>query len=176
MVDVSKHPLAPSLEQEAVALKFQKDPKHRNWTDEHNAALANPRGFELALVKLAEGIAAYLEVSEFDQGNPWRDYVLGEGFADIVKGFKTLLDGPTGRLDSGTLSAFASATLERAGFDPDTGSWDDRYYVSKDGARVSGPHETSLEAMGALHRIFGAGSADYAITHAGYSIHKGSDA
>ncbi len=51
-----------------------------------------------------------------------------------------------------------------------------RYFVTRDGERVAGrdggPHESYLHAIGALHRVFGAGSAHHAMTYEGFAIQR----
>ncbi len=51
-----------------------------------------------------------------------------------------------------------------------------RYFVTRDGERVKGrdggPHSTYWNAIGALHRVFGAGSAHHAMTYEGFAIQR----
>lgn len=74
-------------------------------------------GHEQALLAMMEGIDAYSRAL----ASP--DYVLGEALGDAVRGFRMLLNGPTGRLICGPLDVWASEVLVRIGLDPDTYEW-----------------------------------------------------
>ena len=51
-----------------------------------------------------------------------------------------------------------------------------RYFVTRDGERLKGrdggPHLTYWNAIGALHRVYGAGSAHHAMTYEGFAIQR----
>ncbi len=51
-----------------------------------------------------------------------------------------------------------------------------RYFLTRDGERLKGPdggpHSGYWEAIGALHRVFGAGSAHHAMTYEGFAIQR----
>lgn len=92
-------------------------PKH-NWQRRHNEAIQSPEGFEVGMVALAKFIRRYSAEHEARyERKIGDDYVLGPAFIDIVRGFRTLLNGECGRLDCGTLDGFACEILKENGED-----------------------------------------------------------
>ena len=71
----------------------------------HHEALQNPRRIERAIVALRAGLLEYgLQYGETFEGcEVGGDGVLGEAWLDMARGYLALLNGPTGRLDCGTL-------------------------------------------------------------------------
>ena len=76
-----------------------------NYLVHHHQAIQNPYGIELALVSMRAGLLAYgLQYGErFDGCELGGDSVLGAAWLELARGYITLLNGPTGRLDCGTL-------------------------------------------------------------------------
>lgn len=89
-----------------------------DWRPRHNAAVNTPQGPERGLVALAIGARDYLAAydSQFDSSLA-DDSVLGDAWKEIVDNTLTLLNGPAGRLDCGTLDGFLRGLLQLAGFE-----------------------------------------------------------
>lgn len=84
-----------------------------SWKDRHTAATLNPRGPEVGIVRLLEGLhhlaAHHHERFGTRIGN---DYVSGPAFRDTASALRVLLNSETGRLDCGTLDAEILALCE----------------------------------------------------------------
>ena len=85
----------------------------------HHQAIQNPRGIERAIVALRAGLLQYgLEYTESFEGcELGGDAVLGDAWIDMARAYLTLLNGPTGRLDCGTLDGEVRSWAEKFGFD-----------------------------------------------------------
>ena len=85
---------------------MSRDP-YEHWKRQHQAAFRNPRGIERGLLQLIQGMSDYAAAyhTEYPDSTLGDDGILGEGFADIVRGTLTLLNGSLGRLDGGSLDA-----------------------------------------------------------------------
>jgi len=81
-----------------------------HWAERHLAAWRDPGGFELALKDLILGLDYYGRRmrKEFNTP-PGEDSFLGPAFKDIADSIITLLNGPMGRFDGGTLDALVRA-------------------------------------------------------------------
>ncbi len=89
-----------------------------DWLVRHNAAMEAPKGDEVPIVLLWRGCKAYAETYRRAWGSDiGADYVLGPCFASILSGLRGLLNGPTGRLDCGTLDAAILALAASHGID-----------------------------------------------------------
>ena len=75
------------------------------WKVRHEAAIANPTGFEAGMLKMIEGADVYCKTYYARyEGVIGDDRILGdEGIKVILEGLRTLLNGELGRLDGGTL-------------------------------------------------------------------------
>lgn len=94
-----------------------------HWQQEHHDAIHYRRpldAHENALVSMLRGWAAYADAAraKFDSGIG-EDYVLGPEWETIGKGMLGLLNGPTGRLDCGTVDSFIRNSLHAEGFKTD---------------------------------------------------------
>lgn len=71
---------------------------------QHSEAMLAPRGVERGLVKILDGISLYFEYyTRETESLIGEDGVIGEAAENLISAFKIMLDGPTGRLDCGTL-------------------------------------------------------------------------
>jgi hypothetical protein len=71
---------------------------------QHAEAMLSPRRIERGIVKIMDGIALYFEDYARETESPiGEDGVIGEAAENMVAAVKIMLDGPTGRLDCGTL-------------------------------------------------------------------------
>ncbi len=93
-----------------------------DWRPRHNQAVENPQGPERGLVALAIGARDYLAAysTQFEDLTLAEDSVLGDAWKEIVDGTLTLLNGPAGRLDCGTLDGFLRGLLQLAGFEAES--------------------------------------------------------
>lgn len=85
----------------------------------HWEAIHNPRGIECAITAFRDGLLRYgLEYGEHFEGlNVGSDAILGDqGWLEMARAYLTLLNGPTGRLDCGTLDSEVRGWAERFGF------------------------------------------------------------
>lgn len=75
------------------------------WDVRHNQALENPKGAEIPIVKLLEGLEEYVyQYANMFKDRVYDDYVLGtDGVQQIVVALRVLLTGELGRLDAGTI-------------------------------------------------------------------------
>lgn len=95
-----------------------------DWQARHNAAIEHPEGFERSIVLLRSAIGDYIRESEVaSDGGEWRDYVLGTEVGGLLDAFVGLLNGPTGRLDCGTLDTWAREMAARIGYDMDMSTY-----------------------------------------------------
>ncbi len=85
----------------------------------HSQAIQNPRGIERAITALRSGLLEYgLQYSETFEGcEVGGDGVLGDAWLDMARAYLALLNGPTGRLDCGTLDGEVRRWAEKFGFD-----------------------------------------------------------
>lgn len=103
-----------------------KMPNDTGWQDRHVEALYAPRGFEAAIVN---GIAAWARYADEhnarypgetpQESRIGNDYAMGPHWESWGRSLHGLLNGETGRLDCGTLSAFIHDTLHAEGFRDD---------------------------------------------------------
>jgi len=86
------------------------------WKVLHNDALGSPAGAEVGIVRL---MVAIWEIALHYQARYGSsigdDGVLGPAFVTIVRGFRTMLNSECGRLDRGTLDAWAVRLLKECG-------------------------------------------------------------
>jgi hypothetical protein len=75
------------------------------WLRRHHVALQTPRGPEIAITAFRSGLLAYgLEYAEqFEGCKLGGDSFLGPAWLEMSRSYIALLNGPTGRLDCGTL-------------------------------------------------------------------------
>jgi hypothetical protein len=74
-----------------------------------------------AVAQVILAAASYADAHQNKHETPvGHDYVLGEGFASILQGARTLLNGDMGNLDCGTLDAMILDIASVNGIDPDT--------------------------------------------------------
>ena len=88
----------------------------------HLAALREPSATEYPLTLIVGAVEAYVRNAENENETgrgKWRDYVLGEYVGAMLDAFVGLLNGPTGRLDAGTLDTWARDMATRIGYDMD---------------------------------------------------------
>ena len=89
------------------------------WQVQHAAAVAQPRQIERALLEMLDGWRRYVDAyaDTFDGAKVGADGVLGGEWAAIGHALHGLLDGPTGRLDCGTVSTQIHTLLREQGVD-----------------------------------------------------------
>ncbi len=89
------------------------------WLIRHNQAVQSPRGIERAIVALRAGLLEYtLQYGESFEGMELgQDGFLGDAWLDAARAYLALLNGPTGRLDCGTLDGEVRQWAERCGFE-----------------------------------------------------------
>lgn len=92
-------------------------PDTTGWQKRHRDALIAPQGFERPIVEAIKAWALYADAhaTRYESGIG-ADYALGPAWRDMGRAIHALLDGETGRLDCGTLSAFVHNTLRAEGF------------------------------------------------------------
>lgn len=92
---------------------------HGSWGYRHWLAFQSPkRNSEAAIVGLMQAAANYADLHLASYGSKiGDDGVLGEHWADIVRGILGLLNGDCGRLDCGTLDGTLRDMLAAEGFD-----------------------------------------------------------
>ena len=87
------------------------------WDRRHNAAMISPKGVEVGIVAMLNGLEAYIE--DYEQrfeGSIFHDSVLGaDGIVQIAKGIRVLLNGELGRLDAGTIDTRLCEVLKACG-------------------------------------------------------------
>lgn len=77
-----------------------------------------PQGPERPIVNLRMALEQYQIWHSRTYGSRiGDDGILGPAWADMVRSFRTLLNGQTGRLDCGTLDSWAVDALKVEGFD-----------------------------------------------------------
>jgi hypothetical protein len=93
-------------------------PTPADWLIRHNQAIQQPRGIERAIVALRAGLLEYsLQYGESFEGcELGQDGFLGDAWLDAARAYLALLNGPTGRLDCGTLDGEVRQWAERCGF------------------------------------------------------------
>jgi hypothetical protein len=91
----------------------------RDYLTLHHKAVQDPRGIERAIVSLRAALLEYgLQYGEHFEGcEVGGDGVLGVAWFDIARGYLELLNGPTGRLDCGTLDGEMRRLAKRFGFE-----------------------------------------------------------
>lgn len=84
----------------------------------HHMAIQSPRGIERAITALRSGLLEYgLQYGEvFEDCEVGCDGVLGEAWHDLAHAYLALLNGPTGRLDCGTLDGEVRHWARKFGF------------------------------------------------------------
>ena len=84
----------------------------------HYLALQNPRGIERAIAALRDGLVAYgVHYGEhFEDCEVGRDSFLGKAWLDLARAYLALLNGPTGRLDCGSLDGEVRHWARKFGF------------------------------------------------------------
>lgn len=84
----------------------------------HVEAVAAPRGVERPILRMIEAWEAYrTEYARTLEAPIGDDGVLGEEWAAIGDAIHALLNGPTGRLDCGTLSTRIRVAQAKEGFE-----------------------------------------------------------
>lgn len=75
------------------------------WLAQHHLALVQPRGIEIPIVSFRKGLLEYglQHAVEFQGCTLGGDSFLGAAWLQMARSYLTLLNGPTGRLDCGTL-------------------------------------------------------------------------
>lgn len=92
-------------------------PTIKRWLYDHQQALAEPRGLEAPIVRMREALVAYAREHETRWGSKiGDDYVIGEFWVQMSRGYLGLLNGETGRLDCGTLDAEMRMLALECGF------------------------------------------------------------
>lgn len=89
-----------------------------NQLEQHLNAIQLPRGIETPTVMMLRGWLRYQEEyrARFGDG-VGTDGILGPAWRDAGKAIHALLDGPTGRLDCGTLSSIINSRLWEEGLE-----------------------------------------------------------
>jgi len=84
----------------------------------HHKALQDPRGVECAIASFRIGLLNYglQYAEEFEGLELGQDGVLGDAWLAMARGYLALLNGPTGRLDCGTLDGEVRRWSEKFGF------------------------------------------------------------
>lgn len=86
----------------------------------HNDAVANPHGVEKAILGILTSIHDYCRSYRYrcDYQNVGDDSILGdEGIKPMLKAVQVLLNGPTGRLDCGTIDTVLFDIARENGID-----------------------------------------------------------
>lgn len=91
------------------------------WGANHVSALRFPRNdAEKAIGLMVKGLVAYVDSTKAEWGDHvGNDYVLGVHVKELAQAVLGLLNGPTGRLDCGTLDGLIRDVCELAGIDLD---------------------------------------------------------
>lgn len=98
------------IEKKASRKEFQGN----RWGARHHAAWKSNTS---AIPALILSLAAYADIHQERFGSDiGDDGVLGDGWLDILKGTRVLLNGEMGTLDGGTLDSMLMRLLENAGF------------------------------------------------------------
>lgn len=89
------------------------------WLARHLIALDKPRGIELAIVAFRTGLLEYglQHAVEFQGCALGGDSVLGVAWLEMARSYLSLLNGPTGRLDCGTLDGEVRRWARGFGFE-----------------------------------------------------------
>lgn len=89
------------------------------WLARHHLALGQPRGIEIPIVSFRKGLLEYglQHAVEFQGCRLGGDSALGVAWLEMARGFIALLNGPTGRLDCGTLDGEVRRWAEQFGFE-----------------------------------------------------------
>lgn len=74
--------------------------------------------YEQAIIKLADAVALYVNAYVRENELPF-DYVLGPYLGGVLGAIIGLLNGNTGRLDSGTVDKWCREVAEKIGWDLD---------------------------------------------------------
>lgn len=95
-------------------------PNGNRWQDRHLTAIASPTYQERGIVQMLKGWIQYANdyPRHFDSDPDCHigaDGVLGEYWAETGRALLKLLDGPTGRLDNGTISSLVHGILRAEG-------------------------------------------------------------
>lgn len=84
----------------------------------HERAMTVPRSFERSLRALIDGLMSYAVDHEARYGSKLgEDGVLGEAWADALRGVRGLLNGELGDLDGGLLDGALCNLYREAGFE-----------------------------------------------------------
>ncbi len=91
---------------------------HTEWLRRHHQAIQNPRGIERAIVSMRAGLLEYATQygDVFEGCEVGGDNFLGPAWLSMARSYLTLLNGPTGRLDCGTLDGEVRSWAERCGY------------------------------------------------------------
>lgn len=89
---------------------------------EHSRGMCAPHGetHESAVVAILTGLSDYVTAYQKRYGNEacvGKDGVLGDGWEQIARGLRCLLNGETGRLDCGAVDAAICDLYKAAGFE-----------------------------------------------------------
>ena len=85
---------------------------------QHAVALSSPFGIERAIFDMLRGWLHYVDEYRRDtESGIGEDRVLGPEWRDLGRALYGLLNGPTGRLDCGTLYRVIDETLKAEGFE-----------------------------------------------------------
>ncbi len=97
----------------------QTNEKTELWLARHHVALQNPRGIESAIVSFRSGLLEYglQHAVEFQGCQLGGDSFLGAAWLSMARGYLALLNGPTGRLDCGTLDGEVRRWAKGFGFE-----------------------------------------------------------
>jgi hypothetical protein len=84
----------------------------------HYQATGLPMGFEGPIIRMLRALADYVDAyrTEWPDLRLGNDCVLGEAWAEMLRGFRDLLNGNLGRLDGGALDAAVCDLWAFAGF------------------------------------------------------------
>jgi hypothetical protein len=112
LVPVSSRPVMPSQLANHVI-------RHNYCVTIFSSRPANLNGPERAILRLAEGINAWITLRDAEART---DYGRQDVTYPLLTAFKSALNLDCGRLDAGTLSDWADATLRSLGINPDGGA------------------------------------------------------
>ncbi len=118
ITDVRQAPMSTDL----ISLRWAAKKHHKeSWAVMHDIAI---NAADLALGNQGQAVAAMLNAwlayadlhARRFESTIGDDGVLGEGWADIGRGLRCLLNGETGKLDAGTCASAITKALESNGF------------------------------------------------------------
>lgn len=97
----------------------QTNQKTELWLARHHVALQQPRGIEIPIVSFRTGLLEYglQHAAEFQGCALGGDSELGAAWLQMSRSYMALLNGPTGRLDCGTLDGEVRRWAEGFGFE-----------------------------------------------------------